>query len=290
MTTRRRTPGNAPRQPRTSAEAPADDLEQMRLPELQALVHELTGEPTRSPNKRYLFRVIRDARQRRRQRRPSSNTTNSSQRGPTFPPIRRRAGSQAAPSQMEEVGSDPAPNQQSQTPPTEPAAPEESEATLAPATQAARPSEDFEALANDPDVLKSLPIPKLQRVYENFIGRTTSSTNRDYLLWKLGQARKGNIRRGPSERGAGGTPQSLKVVPLRIETETLIALDAASRRLQIPNRMTLFRRALADYLHKQGEAEVAALFEPAARSVAGTVQEPEDGPSPGVDDVDGDEL
>lgn len=56
--------------------------------------------------------------------------------------------------------------------------------------------------------LKALSTPELRQAYVSIVGRSTKSTNRDYLLWKIGQVQKGKLKPGPRgqplpERGPG---------------------------------------------------------------------------------------
>ena len=103
--------------------------------------------------------------------------------------------------------------------------------------------------------------PGIKELYKKVIGRTTGSTNAPYLVWKIRQAQQGKIPVGPARRRASADPGEYKVIPLRLKTEIVTQLDAARERLDLPSRTTLFRRALALYLAKAGEKDVAALLE-----------------------------
>ena len=106
--------------------------------------------------------------------------------------------------------------------------------------------------------LTKLTIPELQERYRQTIGRDTRSTSAAYLQWKIRQAEKGRVRIGPIQRRTG--EGEFKVLPVRMEAETVTALDEARVRLGLGSRMELIRRALRVYLDQAGEQEVAGLF------------------------------
>jgi hypothetical protein len=64
------------------------------------------------------------------------------------------------------------------------------------------------------------------------------------LVWKLRQARKGRIRVGPLERRAPGEAADIKVLPLRMTTAEVEALDEAWRRLGFKSRTAMVRKAI----------------------------------------------
>ena len=51
--------------------------------------------------------------------------------------------------------------------------------------------------------LGDLDIDELHQVYEQVVGRTTESTHRGYLTWKIREARKGKVKVGAIQRGSG---------------------------------------------------------------------------------------
>nr|WP_233104259.1 ribbon-helix-helix domain-containing protein [Haliangium ochraceum] len=67
------------------------------------------------------------------------------------------------------------------------------------------------------------------------------------------------MRTGPVTRGrpAGEPGAEHKILPLRMETETVEALDDAWRRYGLKSRMDFFRHALGSYLASLGEDELA---------------------------------
>ena len=102
---------------------------------------------------------------------------------------------------------------------------------------------------------------ELRALYAEVIQRETRSHSKPYLIWKIRQAQKGRISVGPRKtRRADGDAPDFRVLPLRLEAETVTRLDEARERLGLRSRMELIRRALGQYLEQAGEGEVAALF------------------------------
>jgi len=107
--------------------------------------------------------------------------------------------------------------------------------------------------------LKGLSIEDLQARHLEVIGRATTSSHAGYLRWRLHQAERGRIRIGVLTRRSAHDAD-LQVLPLRMPTAAVAQLDEARRRLGLPSRAELFRRALHGYLVGTGEREVARLF------------------------------
>ena len=149
---------------------------------------------------------------------------------------------------------------QEQAAAAEAAAQPEPAAQQEPATQ---PAEDAEATdstdGSAPRKLTKLSVAELQQVYAETVGRPTGSSHKRYLVWKIREAQKGRVRTGPVTRGrpAGEPGAEHKILPLRMEAETVDALDEAWRRHGLKSRMDFFRHALGSYLTSLGEDEVA---------------------------------
>jgi hypothetical protein len=142
-------------------------LEDMRVPELQAKFKELCGGPTKSPNKVFLIRRIKEA-------------------------------------------------------------------------MAAR---------------NAASIEELRALYEETVGRPTTSSDRAYLQWKIAMAKRGEVRVGPA------LPHSTArhtIIPLRIETALVEAIDEIWRRDGLRSRTSFLRAAIKRELVARGEREVAA--------------------------------
>lgn len=182
-------------------------LEKLRLPELQARFAEIVGEPTRSPNKKYLLRRITEALEAQAQE--------------------AAAGELAQPTEPE-----PTPV-----------------------------GDETTSTDGNEKKLSKLSVEELQMLYTEVVGRSSGSSDRRYLIWKVRQAQKGRIPVGPvRRRHADGEAPDMKVLPLRMEAGIVARLDEARERLGLKTRMDLFRQSLSDYLARAGEHDVAQLF------------------------------
>lgn len=109
---------------------------------------------------------------------------------------------------------------------------------------------------------RHMTVPQLRIAYRLAVGRDTGSTHKNYLVWKIREAIKGNITVGEVKRG-GGTREpgeDVKVLPLRLGESKVTAMDAAVERLGYPSRMAFLRDAIGSLLASKGEADAAALF------------------------------
>ena len=137
--------------------------------------------------------------------------------------------------------------------------------TPAKKTAKAEPAAKTKDAASDDEIkLTKLSVEELQAKYREVIQRETSSTNKGYLVWKLREAQRGRIPIGRRGRRADGEAADFKILPLRMETDLVAALDEARERLGLKSRMELFRRSLHTYLDGAGENEIGALFAPKA--------------------------
>ncbi|ACY13222.1 hypothetical protein [Haliangium ochraceum] len=195
-----------------------ESIKALRLPEIWEQFEEIVGESTRCPNKKYLLRRITESLEAREQ----------------------AAADAAAEAAEAEPATDTAPA----------AEPEEAE-------ESAEAEEGEDAAA--PRKLTKLSVPELQQLYRETLGRPTGSSHERYLVWKIREAQKGRVRVGPVTRGrpAGEPGAEHKILPLRMEAETVDALDEAWRRHGLKSRMDFFRHALGSYLASLGEDDVA---------------------------------
>jgi len=129
------------------------------------------------------------------------------------------------------------------------------------ATTAAPTTEQL--VENVPEKLTKLTMPQLQARYLNVVGRSTGSSNKAYLVWKLREAQKGHIPVGP-RKSTQRDDVTFKILPLRMAATIVDKLDEAWKRHGLHSRMDLFRKSLHDYLAGAGETEVAALLADAA--------------------------
>lgn len=221
-------------------------LERLRLPDLQKRFAELTGETTRSPNKKYLIRRICEALKAAEARATAAPKRPAKPKVPKASKAVRAQKASRAPKTSKKA---------TRKRPTEKKTAKKTESSK-PAT--VKSSTDQ---ATDDRSLSKLSVADLQARYKETVGRPTGSSHRGYLLWKIRQAQKGRIPVGPTRLRSSVNPGDYKVIPLRMETEVVDQIDAARERLDLPSRTTLIRRALMLYLAKAGENDVAALLE-----------------------------
>jgi len=198
------------------------ELEELRLPELQARFAEIVGEPTRTPNKQCLLRRIAEALEAKQASDSGGDAVDAgeheAERNGDYEPTDDKGEADEAD--------------------------EDNESTST--TELA----DIK--------LTKLTTPELQERYRQTLLRETRSTSAAYLQWKIRQAEKGRVRIGPVQRRPAEGEH--KVLPLRMAAESVTALDEARVRLGLKSRTELFRRALQAYLDQAGEQKVAGLF------------------------------
>lgn len=251
-------PGSKPvDRPADPTGKPGDDIDRlgtMRVGELQALLAELTGEKSRSPNRVYLVRRIMEAAvlPMALEGEPAGEAVATGTAEP------KSAASQIAPSaaqgprrapQNEEATTNATPEPDATT--DHPAANPIVKATAVPVT-ASQPSRG----ATTDQKLPTLDIQALQALYAEVTGRQTCSVHRNSLIYRIRQAQKGGVPLGPraSRRQDGG---KAKVLPLRMEASLVHRLDEARLRLGLRSRMDLIRTALQSCLAAAGETELA---------------------------------
>jgi hypothetical protein len=106
--------------------------------------------------------------------------------------------------------------------------------------------------------LSRLDADTLRERYLDVVGRSTSSTDKRYLIWKIKQAEQGKVPVGPLPgRRGDGVERDYKILPVRMESDLVEKLDAAWQRQGLKSRMELFRRSLQSYLASVGENDLA---------------------------------
>ena len=112
------------------------------------------------------------------------------------------------------------------------------------------------------DRVGDMTVAQLQSLYLATVGRSTGSTDRRYLEWKIREAEKGRIPVGPREARSPEMPdaETARVLPLRLETEAVEAMDATWKSHGMKSRMEFFRRALGHYLAHLGAHGAAMHF------------------------------
>jgi hypothetical protein len=110
---------------------------------------------------------------------------------------------------------------------------------------------------------RDMTVEQLQALYLSTVGRSSGSTDRRYLEWKIREAEKGRIPVGPRELRAAATPETsddIRVLPLRLDGAAVDALDATWKSHGMKSRMDFFRRALGHYLAHLGANGAAMHF------------------------------
>jgi hypothetical protein len=111
--------------------------------------------------------------------------------------------------------------------------------------------------------LGKLSIAELQTMYREVVGRDTGSDNKDYLMWKIREAKRGNVRVGPAHAHEPRGPQ--QILSVRVDEASVPLLDAAWRKHGLRSRNDLVLRALSHELAALGEADSAESFAAMAR-------------------------
>jgi|GEM_PF-1562323 len=134
-------------------------------------------------------------------------------------------------------------------------APSASTPAAAPSTQPARSRRGR---------FRDMTVEQLQALYLATVGRSSGSTDRRYLEWKIREAEKGRIPVGPREqRTTAATTEAsddIRVLPLRLDGAAVDALDATWKSHGMKSRMDFFRRALGHYLAHLGANGAAMHF------------------------------
>lgn len=106
--------------------------------------------------------------------------------------------------------------------------------------------------------LSKLSVEELQAKYKEVVGRETGSDNKQYLIWKIREARKGRIRVGPKLTRELRGPQ--QVLSVRVDEDAVPLLDAAWRKHGLRSRNDMVLRAIGRELAALGESEAAERF------------------------------
>jgi metal-responsive CopG/Arc/MetJ family transcriptional regulator len=256
---------------------PTNDLDSLRLPELQQRFLEVIGEETRCPNRTFLIRRIEQALLQRAEQ-PEALEPQGEIPAPAEPEeqpephheLEAPAQNEAVATEEEEDTVEPAAN------PEEIAAPHEETPTAEehaePAQQSAQPKKRTRKNTSEGAIpgraergrFKTMTVEELQSMYLQKVGRPTGSTDKGYLVWKIREAEKGRIPIGPRETRSpdqqGAT--DVRILPLRLDASAVEQMDAAWRAHGMKTRMEFFRRALGHYLEHIGAHDAAALFGP----------------------------
>lgn len=251
------------------------ELAEVRLPELQAKFAEVVGKKTRTPNKKFLLRKIREALETQQTAAGETNGDATTLGKPTqgtredempAKPARDADGrdpDEAAPLHAEKNKRRKAPIRPQQLE-QDGMPPQEVVKRLSGLKDREQFQEQFaKALGEPPRAqgpsLKDLDVPTLQQKYVEIVGRPTGSSNKNYLMWKIRMAQQGKVPVGPRPSRSSTTPGELKVLALRMPANFVAALDEVWRRHGMKSRMELIRDAFEVYLGGMGELDVAGL-------------------------------
>ena len=269
----------------TETPTTAVDLEALRLPELRALFESATGEPARSPNKKYLARRVREAQAAAPTPAPDADAnTAAPTEGPEVIAAAPAEGAEliataedhpTAPADAQLAAPDAVQGGQVIASTDDRPAPADGPTIAAPTDASANDAEIAHTAApdaptaNDEEIARryvagelkprALTIPQLRAAYRLAVGRDTQSLDRRYLQWRTREALKGNGPVGPLPRRAAADVEH-KVLPLRMPAPAVEAMDAAAKRLGYATRIAFLRAAVAALLRAEGEGEAAEVI------------------------------
>ncbi len=215
--------------PKTKAQ-----LDALRLPDLQALFSEVTGQATRCPNRAFLIRKVLEAQAPTAAPAASAAKTATAARPAIVPIGTMRIMSPDEPDPPGAAAREPAP-------------------AGASAGRRRAPRGAY----------RTMTVPELRDAYVAIVGRPTESTDRGYLIWKIREAEKGRVPVGPRDgRKAkkAHTDEAMQILPLRASGRQVQALDTAWRSAGLKSRMHFFRAAIRRELKRIGAPEAAELF------------------------------
>jgi hypothetical protein len=140
--------------------------------------------------------------------------------------------------------------------------------TAAQTRRRTRPESAADAVATEAPLrergrFRGMTVEELRTLYEQTVGRSTSSVDKPYLIWKILQAEKGKIRVGrvaPGQRREGAFADADKTLPLTLTAAAVAAVDGAWVRTGFPSRMSFLRAAIREALLHRGETDAAAHF------------------------------
>ena len=244
----------------------ADDLEALRLPELRALFESATGEPARSPNKKYLARRVREAQAAAPTPAPDADAnTAAPTEGPEVIAAAPAEGAEliataedhpTAPADAQLAAPDAVQGGQVIASTDDRPAPADGPTIAAPTDASANDAEIARRYVAGELKPRALTIPQLRAAYRLAVGRASGSHDRRYLQWRTREALKGNGPVGPLPRRAAADVEH-KVLPLRMPAPAVEAMDAAAKRMGYTTRIAFLRAAVVALLRGEGEDEAA---------------------------------
>jgi DNA-nicking Smr family endonuclease len=230
--------------------------------EVRARYQAMFGEAPRSPNKTWMVNQMEE---RHNEKQAAAKAARAAAKAaPATPEMadasetprprgRRRAEPEPEP---EAPASDPSESAEDAEAASEESGDEEEAGTTVSAAKAAAVHLERGRFAN-------MTVDELRTMYEQKVGRATSSTNKQYLVWKIAQAEKGRIRTGRvvhGQRLEGTFAKNDRTLPLTMTADAVHALDDAWPRLSFTSRMSFMRAAIGEALASRGEENAAAHF------------------------------
>ena len=192
-----------------------EKLPTLRLPDLQAYYADVLGETTRCPNKKFLIRRITETLAKQTERSAATDETSSQ---PEKSPASDEGNLESTAERELVVEPEPATEPDESTAPEpsaaleltaepEPAASElaDEPAELATAAELetngvpSTPDDSAASSATSDKPLTKLTVEELQQRYQDVVGRSTGSSHRRYLIWKIRQAEQGKVPVGPPQ-------------------------------------------------------------------------------------------
>ncbi len=125
------------------------------------------------------------------------------------------------------------------------------------AKKAATSSPEVEKTESGKQRWKDKSVADLQALYAEKVGRTTGSTDRNYLTWKIREAEKGNIPVGPAKRKLFEGPTT--PITIKLEDEFLDKLDDAGKADGFKTRLAYLRDLIGKGLQVRGRSDLATM-------------------------------
>jgi DNA-nicking Smr family endonuclease len=233
--------------------------------EVRARYQAMFGEAPRSPNKTWMVKQIEERHNENQaaakaaragaKAAPAAAETADESEAPRRTGRRRAANAEPEP-EPEVPAADEPESDEDAAPPSEETSDEERTGTTTSAAKAAAVHLERGRFAN-------MTVDELRTMYEQKVGRATSSTNKQYLIWKIAQAEKGRIRTGRvvhGQRLEGTFAKNDRTLPLTMTADAMRALDEAWPRLSFTSRMSFMRAAIGEALASRGQEDAAAHF------------------------------
>ena len=94
---------------------------------------------------------------------------------------------------------------------------------------------------------RHMDVESLRLAFEQVVGRSTDSNNHAYLVWKIREAKRGNVTTGRVRRTQGAAKAD-SVLPLRVQKDKVDPLTAAATACGFGSRNRFIKAAIAHYV------------------------------------------